>query len=71
MQENSLSALMAECMQTKVKNIHRTEILNMQREFANTYDKLKDQAKMSMETEYGKDLSKLKDNNQELIEVKT
>ena len=32
---------MAECLQTKLKNLHHREILNMEKEFTESFEKMK------------------------------
>ncbi len=41
--ENNLTSLIADFMQTKVKNLHSKEILLMEKEFQQTYDQLKNE----------------------------
>lgn len=49
-QENNLSVVMADCMQTKVKNMHNKEILNMEREFTKKHNQLKERMKNDMDS---------------------
>lgn len=60
-QENNLSAIMQECLQTKVRNMHQREILTMEKEYASNIEKMKSKVKTDLQDNLVKEIENLRE----------